>query len=253
MNNHYKDIELQIRRGAIDCNNQELFFSALIKGLLARLDDDISIRGEYIPHIIINTGDDLVYLDIKGQDHSKEPLEITNENYVYGIVPRCIVNPKGISFESDQTSSPYSNGEFQYQTDDNVYTFSAEFRRLPVKLSVELKYYLNTYTELLELMHQICTKLCWIRTYNIIYMGQKILCSYKIPDQLDGEFLADIDGTTQDNRNRILEISIDVESNIPVYSPGTCVYAGNVIKKPSYRITVDGTDGIPTDIIDKTK
>ena len=104
-----KKLELQMRSGEIDCNNTELFFSDLIKGLMSKLDDDISIRSEKIPHIILNTGDDLVYLSIKGHDQSKEPYEVTNEDYVYGVIPRCIVSPKGISFESDQTSNPYSN------------------------------------------------------------------------------------------------------------------------------------------------
>ena len=39
-----KKLELQMRSGEIDCNNQELFFSALIKGLMSKLDDGISIR-----------------------------------------------------------------------------------------------------------------------------------------------------------------------------------------------------------------
>lgn len=244
-----KNIELKIRSGEIDCNNQELFFSALIKGLVSKLDDDISIRSEKIPHIILNTGDDLVYLSIKGHDYSKEPYEITNEDYIYGVVPRCIVSPRGIGFESDQTSSPYSNGEFQYQNDNDLYTFSAEFRRLPLKLTVDLKYYVSTYTELLELIQQICTKLCWINTYSIIYMGQKITCSYKIPDQLEGEFLTDLDGTTQDNRNRILPISLEIEANLPVYAPRTVVYNGRVIKKVGCKIIVDDTNGQPTDVI----
>lgn len=244
-----KKLELQMRSGEIDCNNQELFFSALIKGLMSKLDDDISIRSEKIPHIILNTGDDLVYLSIKGQDHSKEPYEVTNEDYVYGVIPRCIVSPKGISFESDQTSNPYSNGEFQYQTGDGLYTFSAEFRRLPIKLSVDLMYYVSSYTELLELIQQICTKLCWINTYNIVYMGQQIICSYKIPDQFEGEFLTELDGTTQDNRNRTLSISLEVETNLPVYAGGTVIYNGHVIKNIGGKISVNDADGTVTDVV----
>ena len=34
-----------IRSGKIDINNQELFFSILIKGLMSKLDDNIKIRG----------------------------------------------------------------------------------------------------------------------------------------------------------------------------------------------------------------
>ena len=50
-------IALKMRKGEIDCNNQELFFSILIKGLLTKLNKDIYIRQQSVPHVIINTGD----------------------------------------------------------------------------------------------------------------------------------------------------------------------------------------------------
>ena len=87
----------KIRRGEIDINNQSLFFSIIIKGLMRKLYDDLTIRDIKIPHIILNTGDDLMYLEVKGHDQSKEPYEITNEDHVYNMIPRCIVNPKGIN------------------------------------------------------------------------------------------------------------------------------------------------------------
>ena len=63
----------KIRKGEIDINNQDLFFSILIKGLLLKLDDDISIRGGFIPHFILHTGDDTMWMNMKGYDFSKEP------------------------------------------------------------------------------------------------------------------------------------------------------------------------------------
>ena len=219
---------------------------------MSKLDDDIIVQGEPVPHIIINIGDVQIYLLNKGYDHSIEPLENSNDDYIYNVVPRCIVTPHGINFETDQTSNPYSNGEFQYQTSDNLYTFTAEFRRLPIKLSVELKYYVSTYTNLLELMQQICTKLCWIKTYNIVYMGQNITCSYKVTDQLEGEYLTELDGTTQDNRNKVLTIDLEVETNIPVYSPGTIIYNGGTsIKNTVSGLIVKSTDGCITDVVKK--
>ena len=235
------EIANMIRRGELDCNNQELFFSILIKGLMARLDDDITIRGSKVPHIIINTGDEQPYLDIKGQDQSLEPLEISNEDYVYNVIPRCVVQPKGISVEPDQVSNPYSNGVFQYETESSIYTLTAEFRRMPIKLNIDLKYYTSTYTELLELMQQILTKLCFIRTFKITYMGQMITCSYSIPQQLEGEYLTDLDETTQDNRSRTMSLSLEVETNLPVFSPRTVVPTDKVISSPTMGL--GGVDG----------
>ena len=71
-----------IRKGVLDINVQELFLSALIKGLLLSLKNDIKIRDEAVPHMIIHTGDDRLWLEQKGYDASIEPLIISNENNV---------------------------------------------------------------------------------------------------------------------------------------------------------------------------
>lgn len=40
-----------LRLGKVDCNNQDLFFSKLLKGLMRKLQEDMTIRGESIdPH-----------------------------------------------------------------------------------------------------------------------------------------------------------------------------------------------------------
>ena len=92
----------QIRKGEIDINNQSLFLPIIIKGALVKLNEQICIRGEKIPHYIIHTGDDTMYLNVKGQDASIEPLEISNEDYVYSSVPRCLVSVSGLNIETDQ-------------------------------------------------------------------------------------------------------------------------------------------------------
>ena len=208
----------QIREGKIDINNQELFFSTLIKGLMLRLDDDISIRGISVPHLIVHTGSDALYLERKGYDQSIEPLQISNEDYIYNVVPRCIVSPGGIELVADQLTNPYSLGQFQYEGDEEILNITAEFRRMPIKLSVELKYLTDSYRDMLELTQQILTKLSFIRTFHITYMGQSIQCSYRIPDSFSGEYVTELDGTTTDSKNKTMTISIEVESNLPIIS-----------------------------------
>lgn len=227
-----------IRRGKIDINNQELFFSILIKGLMLRLDDDISIRNISVPHVIVSTGDDTMYLERKGQNNAIEPLQISNEDYIYTIIPRCVVKPGGIDLLSDQLTNPYTLGQFQYEKDENIFNLSGEFRRMPIKLTVELKYYTDTYRDLLELTQQIITKLSFIRTFNITYMGQSIQCSYRIPDSFSGEYITDLDGTTTDTRTKSISISLEVETNLPVISVRTVMPADKLIKSSVYPIKV---------------
>ena len=238
-----KNVIKDIKTGKIDINNQELFFSILIKGLMLSLNRDISIRNIPVPHIIIHTGNDIMYLENKGQDHSIEPLSISNEDYIYSITPRCTVTPGGISIVPDQLTNPYILGKLQYESEENIYNLVAEFRRMPIKLEVELKYFTDSYRDMLELVQQIITKLSFIRTFNITYMGQVIKCSYKIPEAFSGEHLTDLDGSTSDDKTQKLSLSLEIESNIPVYSPETVMRSDAYIAKYQHIIET------PSDVI----
>ena len=224
----------KIREGKIDINNQELFFSTLIKGLMLRLDDDISIRGIAVPHLIIHTGSDALYLERKGHDQSLEPQQVSNEDYIYNVIPRCIVTPGGIDLSPDQLTNPYSLGRFQYESEEEILNLSAEFRRMPIKLTVDLKYMTDSYRDLLELTQQILTKLSFIRTYYITYMGQAIQCSYRIPDSFSGEYMTELDGTTTESKNKTMSISLEVETNLPIISQKTVMSADKVMTDFSY-------------------
>ena len=229
-NNDNKQILIeQFKKGDLNINVQEIFLSTVIKGLLLNLNNDIKIRNKSVPHFIIHTGDDRLWLETKGYDNSIEPLQISNENSVYSIIPKCIVTPSGIDLDSSQLTSPYSLGSIQYSNNSEIYTFTGEFRRIPLKLSIDLKYYVDSYTDMLELIQYIISNIVFIRTYDIVYMGQKIKCSYKIPDSFGEEHTMDIDGALSDGREHTLNLSVEVETNIPIFNNRTIIPADNII------------------------
>lgn len=239
-----KALVKKIRGGEIDVNNQTLFFGAFIKGLLLKLNKDITIRNKHVPTFILHTGDDTMYLDVKGQDASIEPGEISNEKYVYNSIPRCIVQPKNVDILSDQVSSPYANGTLQLENGGNLYTLTGEMRRYPLKMTFDLAYYLDNYTDSLELMQQIISKLTFVQTYKITYMGQEILCSYAIPTQLSEEHLMTLEGTTTERKERKISISLEVETNYPVWQNRTIVSASQWIANFAPSISVVPTGEI---------
>lgn len=219
-----------IRNGVVDINTQENFMSILIKGLLYNLNGCIKVRNIPVPHFILHTGDDRMWIEAKGYDASIEPLNISNEEAVYSIIPKCIVTPSAINLDSGQLTSPYSLGSLQYTTDDGIYTLSGEFRRMPIKLSVDLKYYTDSYTDMMELIQYIISNIAFIRTYDIMYMGQKIKCSYKIPDSFDDAHSMELDGAMSDNRAHSLSLSIELETNMPIFNNKT-IMENNIITK----------------------
>lgn len=224
------DIIYKIRRGEIDLNNQSTFFGILIKGLLWDLNQQIQLRNKYIPHYIINTGDETLFTSIKGSDETANPLIIENENYIYTKIPRCVVTPKGISLTGDQCSNPYALGSCQYEDDDILMTLTSEFRRIPLTMSFDLEYLTDSYTDYLQVCQQIISKMAFVRSFDIIYMGQNIPCSYKIPDSFDGEYSLDFDLNTTDDKRKRLNLSIEVETVFPVFDQKTIITSDNYIK-----------------------
>ena len=215
-------------------NNQELFMSSLFKALLYNLNHQMLLRDKNIPHFILNTGDDIMYLENKGQDNSKEPYQVSNEDYIYNSIPRCMVNLGGIEVLEDQITSPYSRGEFEISDDDIIQSFSAEFRRMPLKFSVTLKYYLDSFTDVLSVTQYIITKLLFIRTFKFDYLGQIIEASYKVPTSFDDDKNITFDGGTTDQKLRTIELTLEVETNMPVYDGRTAIGSGNYIKTISF-------------------
>jgi hypothetical protein len=88
---------------------------------------------------------------------------------------------------------------------------------------------------MLELIQYVITNLAFIRTYEIIYMGQNIKCSYKIPESFSDEHTLDIDGSLSDNREHSLNLSIEVETNMPVFNNRT-IMPSKVITIPIANI-----------------
>lgn len=237
-----------IRKGDLDINVQDLFLSIVIKGLLVNLKNDIKIRNKPVPHFILHTGDDRMFLEARGYDASIEPMQQSNENNIYDVIPKCIVNPNNIDLDTAQLTAPYSLGSLQYEHNTGelagLYTLKGEFRRLPMKMNFDLKYYVDSYTDMLELIQYIISNLAFIRTYDIMYMGQKIKCSYKIPDSFGEEHTMDIDGSFQDSREHTLSITVEVETNIPIFNNKTIMPADRIISSNKHNIITN------TNIID---
>ena len=98
---------------------------------------------------------------------------------------------------------------------------TGEFRRIPVKIGVDLKYYTDSYTDMLELIQYIIANLSFIRTYDIVYLGQKIKCSYKIPESFGEEHTMELDGALSDNREHSLSLSVEIETSLPIFNNRT--------------------------------
>lgn len=238
------DIVRKIRKGELDPNDQVLFFSVVIKGLLRSLEDEISIRQIPVPHYILHTGDDTMFLQHKGENNAIEPGQISNEDYIYSQIPRCMVNLGNLDLLPDQLTNPYTYGDLQLDYDGSLWALAGEFRRMPIQLNVDLKYYVNSFRDMLDLIQRISTKMVFIKTFYITYMGQVIQCSYKVPYSFSDEHMMDLDGSTQDNKYQQLSLSLEIETNMPIWESRTIIASDNYIRKSGYNIDAYPKNGI---------
>lgn len=232
------EIQNKIISGQVDVNNYELFMSTLIRALIYNLKNQIFLRGKSVEHFILNTGDDIMYLEHKGQDINKDPLGVPNEDYIYNTIPRCIVDLSTIEVLEDQVTNPYTRGNFELEVDDILYGFNAEYRRVPLKISVSLKYYMDSFTDSLAITQYIISKLLFIRTFKFDYLGQTIQASYKVPTSYQSEKNITFDGGTTESKLRTISLELDVESNFPVFNERTVIENSNFIKGNKVDINI---------------
>lgn len=224
------ELRHKILSGEIDINAQQNFFTTAIKGFIFDLNKYISIRGEKVPHFILATGDAEMYVELMGPGNGSEPCDMPSDSFPYTQTPRCVIQPKGISVETDQLSNPYVRGHFNIEHDEKVYGMTAEMRRLPLKMDFELKYYLKSLNDTYDLIQQIMANLIFIKSYYISYLGDTIECSYKVPEQFEPEYSVEFDFSNADTRDKAVSITIELSTNMPIFAPETVVESSALIR-----------------------
>ena len=228
-----KEIRKKLITGEIDPNNTDLFFGDVIKATISFLNNNIKLRDKRIPHYIMNTGDEIMYRELMGYEYSK--TEVTDEDFIYNEVPRCIVSVSEMQTVPDQLTQPYVRGVFDVEYDDNVYEFSAEIKRIPIHMTVSLKYYVDSFTDSLALSQYLITNLSYIRTFRFIYMGNEISASITFPDSHSVEKPETLQFDSE-SRYKTVGIDLQLDTNLPIFDVRTCVESSAIITKTDNNI-----------------
>ena len=228
-----KEIRKKLITGEIDPNNTDLFFGDVIKATISFLNNNIKLRDKRIPHYIMNTGDEVMYRELMGYEYSK--TEVTDEDFIYNEVPRCIVSVSEMQTVPDQLTQPYVRGVFDVEYDDNVYEFSAEIKRMPIHMTVSLKYYVDSFTDSLALSQYLITNLSYIRTFRFIYMGNEISASITFSDSHSVEKPETLQFDSE-SRYKTVGIDLQLDTNLPIFDVRTCVESSAIITKTDNNI-----------------
>ena len=207
-------------------NRDERFFSIVIKGLLSWLNRNIVLYNKSINHFIFNTGSSYLYDESNGYEFNLS--ETTGEDIMYMTLPRCLVEISDLNVPMEELTSPFARGNYERRNGNMLCGYNAEIRRLPIELSLNLKYYLSNFNETIILLQELIDKIIFQKYYNISYLGQVIQCSIEFPGNTTPE-LNKIDMTSPEPNQRNITLSVKICTNYPIINERTEIPTDKVI------------------------
>lgn len=207
-------------------NRDERFFSIVVKGMLSWLNRNIVLYDKSINHFIFNTGSSYLYMEDTGYEYNLS--ETTGEDTLYMTLPRCLVELADISFPQEELTSPFARGNYERRSGNMLCGYNAEIRRLPIELSINLRYYLSNMNESLILMQELVDKLIYQQYYNISYLGQVIQCSIEFPVNVNPEFNK-IDLASAEPIQQTITLALKICTNYPLINERTEIPTDKVI------------------------
>ncbi len=214
-------------------NRDERFFSLVIKGLLSWLNRNIVLYNKPINHFIFNTGSSYLYMESNGYEYTLS--ETSGEDTMYMTLPRCLIELSDINIPMEELSAPFSRGNYERRSGNQLQGFNAEMRRLPIELTVNMKYYLSNFNETIILLQELIDKLVFQRYYNITYLGKVIQCSIEFPANYNPE-INKIDMSSPEPNQRNLTFDIKICANYPLIDVRTEIPTDKVIASFGHEI-----------------
>lgn len=227
----------------------ERYFSILIKGCLAWLNNNICMYDEPIKHFIFNTGSAYMYIESDGYEFKWS--ETTGEDKMYMHLPRCVCEIGGVNIPTEELTNPFVRGIYERKSSiDNEYKgYNSEMRRLPIELDLTLHYVLSNFNEAIILLQELIDKLIFQKFFNITYLGQKIQCSIEFPQQ-NNINVNKIDFDSTDVNQKNIDVQIKIESYYPIINIDTEIENTKIIQTGIYNLDIIDSNEY---IIDKTK
>lgn len=222
------------------------FFSIVIKGALSWLTRNIVMYGKPIGHFIFNTGSSYLYIESDGYKYSTS--EVSGEDQMYMSMPRCIVEMDSVSIPNEELTQPYVRGTYERNVNGNLTGMNAEMRRLPVEVSLKLRYVLSNYNESVVLLEEVMSKLMFTKYFNVAYLGNIIKCSIDFPTEQSIE-VNKIDMTSSDTNQKSVEFSLKITTSYPQIDELTEMRNDQVIGK--FGVGINLHKEIDEEIIDK--
>ena len=222
----------------------ERFFSILIKGALNWLNKNIIMYNEPINHFIFNTGSAYMYVESNGYEFSWS--ETSGEDQMYMHLPRCVCELADINIPQEELTNPFVRGIYERKSslDNKFHGYTAEIRRLPLEVSMNLHYVLSNFNESIILIQELIDKMVFQRYYKIVYLGQIIQCSIEFPNSSNIQ-TNKIDFDSTETNQKLIDLSIKIDTYYPIINNNTEFETSHVIESFEYNTDIiDDVDNI---------
>lgn len=220
-------------------NRDERFFAVVMKGVIAWFNNNIVMYNKPIQHFILDTGSAYLYVENNGYEYTIN--ETTGEDMMYMQMPRCVVEMTDIAFPQEELSSPFSRGNYERRDGNNIRGFNAEIRRLPVEISLNLKYVFSNFNESIVVLQELIDKIIYQRYFKVIYLGQVIQCSIEFPQNTNPE-INQIDMTSVEVNQKNLTLDVKICTNYPIINERTEIATNAIISSFGGFVGYDNND-----------
>lgn len=209
-------------------NRDERFFSVLTKGVLSWLTRNIVLYGKPIKHFIFNSGSAIMYIEQNGYEFNWN--EVSGEDWIYHEMPRCQCEFGNVTVPQEELTNPFVRGTYERRSGDDIKGYNAEIRRMPIELSLHLRYILSNMNEGLILLEEIINKLVFQQYFNIVYLGQTIECSIEHDGNQQIQ-INKIDMASTETNIKTIDFDVKITSNYPLVDMRTEVENKQMIVK----------------------
>ena len=215
----------------------ERFFSILFKGCLNWLNHNVFMYDKPIKHFIFNTGSSYLYVEDNGYEFKWS--ETTGEDQMYMSMPRCVCEIGDFNIPTEELTNPFVRGIYERRSSKtgDYKGYNAEMRRIPLEVSMTLRYILSNFNESIILVQELFEKMVFQQYFNIVYLGQQIQCSIEFPAQQQIN-LNRIDFDSTDVNQKTIEISIKIDTYLPVINISTEIENQYIIKNGKTQINL---------------
>ena len=167
---------------------------------------------------------------------------------MYNSMPRCICELGDINIPTEELTTAFIRGTYERKSskDGEYKGYNAQMRRIPIEVSINLRYVLSNFNESLILVQELIEKMIFQQYFSIIYLGQKIQCSIEFP-QSSQVNINKIDFDSTEVNQKIIEIQIKIDSYIPVINVNTEIENKQIISSFEYNMNFEYNSSLSDD------